>query len=358
MIYHPAAGFLAGWISITVGFAAPIALASMAFGRYFNAVYPGIPALPMSIAVVVLVTIIHLNGIALGSAFQNAATVLKIALLVALVGAGFLSPATQPISFTPVAGDSALMLSAPFAVSLVYVMYAYSGWNASTYIIGEVRNASRTVPLSIAIGTLIVTVLYVGVNAAFLRTTPISAMVQNKVEVAHVAAQYIFGTSGGRIMAGLICAGLISCVSAMTWIGPRVAKTMGDDWRTLRWLSRTSNGGVPAVAIVAQSTLVILFLVTSSFEEVLTYAQFALQLCSFFTVLGLMILRYRQPDLPRPMKAWGYPVTPIIFLAISLWMLWHILLNNPVESLAGFGTLLLGLVFYFLAGRRTGETAA
>jgi APA family basic amino acid/polyamine antiporter len=352
VIYHPAAGFLAGWISITVGFAAPIALAAMAFGKYFGAIFPGAPALALSIGVVVLVMLVHLNGIAVGSVFQNAATVLKIALIVVLIAAGFASTQTQPISLTPIPGDGTLMLSAPFAVSLVYVMYAYSGWNASAYIVGEVRDARRTVPLSIAIGTLLVTVLYVGVNAAFLRTTPISAMVENKVEVAHVAAQYIFGTSGGRIMAGLICAGLVSCVSAMTWIGPRVAKTMGEDWRALSWLGRTTPSGVPAVAIVCQTGLVIVLLATASFETVLTYAQFALQLCAFFTVLGLMILRYRRPDLDRPMKAWGYPITPLIFLGISLWMMWHILVSNPRESLAGLATMLLGLALYAVSGRK------
>lgn len=345
VIFHPAVGFLAGWISITVGFAAPIALAAMAFGRYLHAIVPEVPALYLSLAVVLLVTAVHLRGIAAGSKFQNAATLLKVLLLCVVIGAGFLVKQTQPISLLPTPGDGALMASAPFAVSLIYVMYAYSGWNASTYIVGEVKDPARTIPLSIALGTLIVTFLYIAVNAVFLKTTPLSEMA-GKVEVAHAAATHIFGDAGGRIMAGLICAGLISSVSAMVWVGPRVAMTMGQDWRALSFLARTTSGGVPAVAIVFQSVIVAVLLITASFAWVLTYVQFSLQLCSFLTVLGLFVLRARNPELPRPCRAWGYPVTPIIFLTISVWMLWHILRSNPVESLAGFGTLLLGLILY------------
>jgi APA family basic amino acid/polyamine antiporter len=346
VIFHPAVGFLAGWISVTVGFAAPVALAAMAFGEYFHTVFPTVPPLPLSLTVVGLVTLVHLRGVAFGSAFQNVATGLKVLLLVLMVGAGWLVSSAAGTTLAPKPGDSQLLLSAPFAVSLVYVMYAYSGWNASTYIIGEVRNAPRIVPLSITIGTLIVTALYVAVNAAFLRTTPMSALA-GKVEVAQVAAQQIFGVSGGKIMAGLICAGLISSVSAMTWIGPRVAKTMGEDWRALRLLARTTSSGVPAIAILTQSAIVSVLLITSSFEAVLTYVQFALQLCSLLTVVGLIVLRFRQPNLPRPMRAFGYPFTPLIFLGISAWMLWHIFASKPRESLAGLGTMLLGLSLYF-----------
>ena len=153
-------------------------------------------------------------------------------------------------------------------------------------------------------------------------------------------------------MAGLICAGLISSVSAMTWIGPRVAKTMGEDWRALSWLARSTATGVPAIAIVTQSTIVAILLVTSSFDAVLTYVQFALQFCSFLTVVGLIVLRIREPKLNRPVRAFGYPLTPAIFLAISAWMLWHIFSNKPWESLAGLGTMLVGLAFYFASKRR------
>lgn len=351
VIFHPVVGFVAGWLSITAGFAAPVALAAIAFGRYFNGFAPGMDATALAITAVGLVTIIHLCGVGIGSAFQNAATILKVTLVAALVLAGFSIGETQPITFSPTVSDGPLLLSSPFAVSLVYVMYAYSGWNASTYIVGEVRRPSRTVPLSIALGTLIVTILYVGVNAAFLRSTPIAEMA-GKVEVAHIAAAHIFGPTGGRIMAALICGGLVSTISAMTWIGPRVAMAMGEDWAALRWLAIKNQFGVPTFAIVAQTLLVVILITVGTFDAVLTYVQFSLQLCSFLAVLGVIVLRHTRPDLPRPYRTWGYPVTPLIFLGVSAWMMGHILFDKPVESLSGLATLLIGAVVYWISIRR------
>ncbi len=359
VIFHPAVGFLAGWVSISAGFAAPIALAAMAFGRYGHAVFPALAPLPLSLGVVALVTTIHLGGVGFGSIFQNAATVLKVTLVGVLIAAGVVFANPQPLSFFPVPGDAALVASAPFAVSLVYVMYAYSGWNAAIYIVGEIRRPERNVPLAIALGTVLVTVLYVAVNAVFLRTTPLAAIqaLEHKEDVAYVAAQAIFGAAGARRMAGLICVGLISSISAMTWVGPRVALTMGEDFRALRWLARTTRAGVPAVALLVQGAIVVALLWGQSFSAVLTYTQFSLTLCSFLAVLGVIILRVRRPELRRPAPMWGYPVTPLLFLAVNGWMLVHILRSNPRESLAGFGTLLLGLAIFFGSRPRAGHAA-
>src|SRR3954451_20235021 len=171
-IYHPSLGFLAGWISATVGFSAPVAIAAIAFGTYFADVVPGLNPLVLSLAIVTICTVVLLRDLQLGSAFQNGSTILKVSLILVIVVAGFCVKSSQPISFLPAKGDGALILSAPFAVSLYWVMYAYSGWNASTYIVGELRNPSRTVPLSVGLGTILVVLLYVATNAAFLRTTP------------------------------------------------------------------------------------------------------------------------------------------------------------------------------------------
>ncbi len=352
-IYHPAVGFLAGWISATVGFAAPVALASMAFGRYFSAVVPGAPPVLASLAIVGIVTAIHFRGGSLGSIFQNTATALKVGLILALIAAGLQFEPSQPVHFLPQPGDTRLLLSAPFAVSLVYVMYAYSGWNASTYIVGEVRDPARNVPRSVALGTALVIGLYLLLNGVFLRVAPMAEL-EGKIEVGHVVAAHLFGTLGGRMMAALICAGLISSISAMTWVGPRVTMAMGEDWRALRWLAAKSPSGIPTTALLVQSLIVGALILSSKFETVLTYTQFSLTICSFMAVLGVFVLRYRQPDLPRPYKMWGYPVTPLVFLGVSAWMLCHILKSNPVESIAGLGTLLLGLLVYFFSPTRPG----
>lgn len=349
-IYHPSLGFMAGWVSATAGFAAPVALAAMAFGNYLAGVWPGVPPLPASLAVLWLATPLLLGDTTLGGRFQTSMTVLKVLLILGVIGAGCCAGHWQPVSFLPQSGDGRLIVGAPFAVSLVYVMFAYSGWNASTYIAGEVRNPARVLPLSVGIGTLLVMGLYLAVNAAFLRSTPMADMA-GKVEIALIAGPHLFGTAGTRIMAALICLGLISTVSAMMWIGPRVMVVMGEDLRGLRWFAGRNHRGTPVRATLAQFALVNVFLLTASFDQVLTCATFVLQLCSFLTVLGVCVLRHTRPDLPRPYRTWGYPVTPWLFLIVTAWMLWHIFRSKPAESLVGLGIAALGLLLYLLSAK-------
>src|SRR5215831_15740418 len=175
-IYHPAVGFLAGWVSATVGFAAPTALAAMAFGVYFEGVFAGAPPLLLGLGLAWIVALVHLAGVQHGSVFQNVSTAIKVVLIVAFIVAGFTIASPQPISFAPSVHDLEHLLSAPFAISLVFVMYSYSGWNAATYIINEVREPQKSLPLSLLAATLTVLVLYVALNAVFLYTTPIQSM--------------------------------------------------------------------------------------------------------------------------------------------------------------------------------------
>jgi APA family basic amino acid/polyamine antiporter len=359
VIYHPAVGFLAGWISATVGFAAPVAIAAIAFGTYFAEVIPGLNPLFLSLAVVTICTVVLLRDLQLGSAFQNGSTILKIALIVIVIIAGLFVKSTQPVSFFPAKGDGALILSAPFAVSLYWVMYAYSGWNASTYIVGELRNPSRTIPISVIVGTVAVMVLYVAMNAVFLQTTPALEMV-GKPQVAMIAGSHIFGESGGKIMGLFICLGLISTVSAMMWIGPRITATMGEDLRALNWLAKRNAHGVPTIAIITQFVIVILLLLTTTFQKAVNLVQFSLTLSSTLAVLGVFVLRWRRPDLPRPYRTWGYPVTPLIFLGISLWMLEHMLADPETRapSLRGLALMALGLIVYLLSPKTAAARAS
>lgn len=355
VIYHPALGFLAGWISATVGFAAPVAIAAIAFGTYFAEVVPGLNPLVLSIGVVTICTVVLLRDLPLGSAFQNGSTILKISLIAVIIVAGFVVKSSQPVSFLPTQGDSALIMSAPFAVSLYWVMYAYSGWNASTYIVGEVRNPSRTIPLSLGVGTVLVIALYVATNAVFLRTTPVPEMV-GKQQVAMIAGAHIFGSAGTKIMGLFICLGLVSTVSAMMWIGPRITAAMGEDLAALRWLARRNAHGIPAIAILTQFAIVMVLLLTTTFEKAVSLVQFSLTLCSTLTVLGVFVLRWRRPSLPRPYRVWGYPVTPLIFLAISVWMLANLLADSSTRSSSVQSLVLiaLGLIVYFLSPKTKG----
>ena len=185
-------------------------------------------------------------------------------------------------------------------------MYSFSGWNAATYIIGEMHLPERNLPRAMLFGTLIVLVLYVALNAVFLHTAPIDKLA-GQLDVARISGSYIFGETGGRIVGAMICVGLVSSISAMMWIGPRVMMTMGEDIPALRIFARRSGNGAPAYAILFQLAVASLMLFTRSFEAVLDFIQFALLFCSFFTVAGVIKLRITHPDLPRPYRAWGYP---------------------------------------------------
>ena len=350
-IYHPAVGFMAGFISATVGFAAPIALAAMAFGKYFRGVFDfGSPVL-LSFVLVWMVALFHFGNLRLGSAFQNLWTIVKLLLVGVLIGAGLLIEEKQPITFFPHAADTMSIFSGAFAVALVYVMYSYSGWNASSYIIGEVKNPERNVPRSLLAGTIIVIVAYVLLNAVFLATTPEVEM-RGQLEVGLIAGKHIFGNNGGRIVGAMICLGLISAISSMTWIGPRVTMSMGEDHWLLQFLGRKNTGGVPANAVLVQLLIVNLLLLTRSFELVVVYIQFALLLCSLLTVIGVIVLRASRPNVSRPYRVWLYPLPPLLFAAITIWMMIYLLISKTTESVAGMVTAIVGFLLYFCAGKR------
>jgi APA family basic amino acid/polyamine antiporter len=344
-IYHPSLGFMAGLVSIVVGFAAPVALSAMAFGSYLQGVFPGIPPLAASIAVVIVVTLFHLRDLRVSSIFQVFFTVLKIGLVLFLIAALLAAPASAPAPAEP---WTTYLLTAPFAVSLMFTLYAYSGWNAATYILGEVRTPARVIPAALAAGTLLVMLLYLGLNAAFLHAAP-AGILAGKLNVAQVAAESVFGAKGGRMVAGVIALGLVSAISAMIWAGPRVAMVIGEDYpRAFGWLQVRTASGIPAAAVAAQSALTLVLLLTSTFEQVLVYTQFALLACSFLAVLGVIVYRFTQPDLPRPFRVPLYPLTPLLFLAISAFAMVYTATVKPFEALYGGLTLVAGLGIYRL----------
>jgi basic amino acid/polyamine antiporter, APA family len=350
--YHPAFGFLAGFVSATVGFAAPVALAAMAFGEYGKSVFASLPPITLAIGVVWVVSVVQLFGIRHSSTFQLFATILKVLMIVAFLVAGFAIGAPQPLSFAPHASDWSYVASAPFAISLVFVMYSFSGWNAATYIIGEMHTPQQNLPRAMLTGTLIVLLLYVALNAVFLRTAPIDSLA-GQLDVASISGSYIFGEFGGRIVGAMICIGLVSSISAMMWIGPRVMMTMGEDIPALRVFARKSTNGAPAYAILFQLAVANLLLFTRSFEAVLNFIQFALLFCSFFTVLGVIKLRIMRPDLPRPYRAWGYPITPVVFLLVTGFMMYYLFTDRPLQASLSMLTMGSALLIYAICRKPT-----
>lgn len=355
--FHPAIGFMTGFVSATVGFAAPVALSAMAFGHYATVVLPGVPSRLMAVGAVWLVSLVQLGGVRYSSSFQLVSTILKVGLIAAFLVAGVLLPSPQPVSFVPALSDLGLIASGPFAIGLVFVMYAFSGWNAATYIIGEMHAPEQSLPRSLLAGTAIVLVLYIALNTVFLLAAPMASLA-GQLQVASIAGSYIFGELGGRMAAAMICIGLVPSIAAMMWIGPRVTMTMGEDVPALSIFARRSRAGAPINALLLQLAVANLMLLTDSFEAVLDFIQFSLLACSFLTVLGLFKLRVTHPDLARPYRAWGYPVTPAVFLLVTGFMMYYLFAQRPLQAMLGTAVMISGLLIYLLAHRRPGARAA
>ncbi len=364
-IYHPAVGFVSGWVSATIGFAAPTALAAITFAAYGTSALVGEPdpwlRKAVACGLVILLTVVHGGARSGSGGLQSVFTVLKVAVIVVFcVAALAAAPALQPLTFMPVSGDGRLLFSGAFAVSLIYVSYAYTGWNAATYLSSELEDPQRTLPWILMVGTFTVMLMYIALNFTFLSVAPMGD-IAGKVEVGFIAAEAAFGEAGGRFTGVVLALLLVSTVSAMTMAGPRVLQVIGEDFRGLSLLARTNRDGIPYVAIYLQSVLTLTFILTSTFESILVFAGFTLALNSFVTVLGVFVLRAREPGLPRPFRTFAYPLPPLIYLALTGWTLGFVLVNRPREGLFGLALIGSGLLAYFLsvwlsarAGRKSG----
>jgi len=343
-IYHPAVGFLSGWVSMVAGFAAPAALAAIALGEYAGAVFPGMDKMVLALTAIVFLSLVHLVDVRFGCRFQNCFTVGKVLLIFSFVISGFFAPNPQRIDLLPSGDDLRGVFSPDFATSLVYVFYAYSGWNASAYVAGEISNPEKNLPLSLFIGACFVSVCYFLINYVFLYTVPIGEL-SGKIDVGYLSAKSIFGVRGSAAMTLLIC---IASLSSMIMVGPRVTQVMGEDLTALRLFAKRNDRGVPARAIVLQSSIALFLVATSTFELVLTYVGFLLALFALMTVLGVFVMRSKRPDAKRPFQTWGYPVTPSLFVLLNGWMLCYLVIERPLPSLGAIITLACGLLFYRL----------
>jgi basic amino acid/polyamine antiporter, APA family len=343
-IYHPAVGFLSGVISMVASFPAPIALAAIAFSHYLTAVFPGFDQTVAAVAAIAVLTFVHLVDVGFGCRFQNVFTVSKILLIVAFIASGLFVSQPQGIVLLPSQREVESLFSPTFAVSLVYVSYAYSGWNASAYIAGEIPRPERNLPISLFSATIFVSLCYVLLNFIFLHTVPVTELA-GRIDIGYLSARAVFGETGSRIMTLLVCLALISSMSSMIMVGPRIAQTMGEDFKTIRIFARRNSRGSPVYAMLFQSATAALLAITSAFDVVLTYVGFTMALFDSITVFGVFILRVRQPHRERPFKAWGYPLTPALHLILNGWMLFYLFIQRPLSStivlLVAASTLLL-----------------
>ena len=359
-IYHPGAGFVSGWVSCTIGFSAPVALAAMTFGAYTTS-----SLLPeasdsvtnwtergLAIALIIILTVIHTRQRETSGTFQSVFTGIKVAVILVLSIAGLvLVTDFQPVSLLPQSGDVGALTSSAFAVSLIYVSYAYTGWNVATYLTDELENPQKSLPRVLFAGAFGVMLLYILLNAVFLLTTPMEQMV-GEVEVGVIAARHVFGQTGAMFTGGVLGILLISTVSAMTIAGPRVLQVVGQDIPAFRSLAKSNADGMPPTAVLVQSGLALIFVATATFDQVLVFAGFTLALNSLFAVSGLFVLRWRQPDLERPFRVPLYPILPLIYIGLSLWTLVYVALERPQEVAVSAGLIATGAVIYFLTRTR------
>ena len=345
--FHPAIGFVAAWISVTVGFAGPIALVALAFGKYFHASFPLIDPQWAAIALIILATGIHMHSHRSSGGFQTMFTYLKIALIgLFCIATWVFVKNPQSISFAPKLNDITLFASSGFAVSLIYVNYAYLGWNASTYVAEEIANPAKTISRALLIGTSLVIVLYLMLNYTFLYAAPAAAM-EGKEEIGYVVAQYAFGEVGATLISLLIALLLISTLSAMVLSGPRVLSRVGADYPVVGWLANTNKRGIPVIAIGIQSGLALAIILTSTFDSLLVTASLLFGPSMFAACLACMWRRwkYGPPDRYRmPL----YPLPPLLFLVVNGWMMAYVAWDRWIEGVIAISMITIGFALYLL----------
>jgi APA family basic amino acid/polyamine antiporter len=361
--FGPGIGFLSGWVSLIVGFSAPIAAAAIAFTAYFREAagltdgwsvplsIGGIPLVRVTaeamiaVGVVMALSGLHSRSLRIGSSVQNGLTLFKVLLILAFISAGLLSPKGSSAHFSG-GIDAGALFGEPFAVALIFVTFAYSGWNAAAYLGAEIRDPKRAIPAALITGTLLVTGLYLLLNAVYVHALS-AAQMKGVVEVGAKAAEALFGNGVARAFSGAIAFGLLSVLSAMILAGPRVYYAMAKDGLFFETFARVDpRAATPTRAIVLQAGIAIAMILTASYARLLLYIGFTLSLFAMLTVVGLMRLRGQGGRLPKTYSTFGYPVTPLLFVCGNLWIIYFSIRSRPVPAAAGIATIAAGLLVY------------
>ena len=354
-LFHPLPGFLSGWLSLIVGFSAPIAASAIGFSKYFIWAFPQIqswtlisPAIlgkVLAILIILTFTFIHYRGIILGSRIQNWLTLLKILLVVGLIVAGF---SIGQGSFDHLTGQSLFSGEfkgwKPIGLSLLFIMFAYSGWNSATYIGSEIKNPAKIIPRSLLISTGIIVVLYVLLNLFFIYAIPLDKMM-NEPEIGGLAAGLAFGKTAEAVISLLISFALFSSLSSSIILGPRVYYSMAKQGYFFQFAAKIhSRFGVPSASVLLQGSLAVIMVLSGTFEQILIYMGFSLGIFPIIAVLGVMKLRQSGKS---TLKLPGYPYAQLIFITAWILMLVLSFLERPVESLIAILTVFSGIPFYY-----------
>lgn len=350
-LIHPYAGFLSGCVSATVGFAAPIALAALTFGVYLATAFPVAPPKVTATLLILAMVAVHTRTYRESSRGQVILTVLKLALIVLFIATAWAVGSQYPQQL-PLASlmDVSEVATGAGAVALIYVSYAYSGWNAATYILGELEAPQRDLPRALVVGCSAVTCIYVLLNSVFLTSAPTSSL-SGEVEIAYIVADEVLGSEGAFVVSLLLSGILISTVSAMVMAGPRLLQRFGEDYSTLRWLGDTNSNGLPRNAIMLMGSVALIFLWSSTFEHILLFAGLVMATNTLVTVMAVFVSRARRdsqgqkPVFTIPF----YPLPVIIFLVITGWTVLYTAVQYPIQLAVTMGLIAVGYpVFRFL----------
>ena len=341
-IFHPLLGYLSAWAGLTVGFSAPVALAAMACTKYL-APFGLQDNKWLAIAVIILIGLMHSFTIRHSSRFQNITTAVKVLFIVTLIFLGFFITyhSGNAINFDNTWQQE--IVKPGFAVSMVYVSFAYTGWNAAAYVVDEIDNPSKNLPKALIGSTLFVAVVYVLFQFALLRNATVPQL-EGREEVTFISFHNLLGSAGGKWVSVFIAIQLIATISSYLWVGPRVTWAMAKEHQLWKPLSKRNKHLVPVAAVWAHVVISIVLALTGSFEKVLLYAGFVLQLMASLTVATSLFLKNKNSaTFKSPFK----PVLQIIFLLFNAWVLGFTIIDKPVESLIGIGILSIGVLIYF-----------
>lgn len=357
-LYHPMLGFLSGWVSLIVGFSAPIAASAIGFSEYIFRAFPGLTEEAMvggflaavlgkimAIFIILVFTLVHLRGMEFGSKVQNYLTLLKVGIVVVLVFLGLTFGEGDNSHFSQ-GSDIEWNLDTwkTMGLSLIWIMFGYSGWNASTYIGSEIKDPVKNLPGSLLYGTGIVIILYVLLNVVFVYATPPDEM-KGVISIGGLTVRNLFGSSMEFAFSLAIALALLSSLSAFVIIGPRVYYSMAKDGYFFRIFARVhSKSEVPYAAILLQAAIAIVMVLSGTFDQILTYMGFSLGLFPVLAVFGVFKLRAKGK---AKLVLKGFPLHLVLYLVFAILMLILGYMERPVESTIAILTALSGIPFFY-----------
>ena len=358
-LYHPLLGFLSGWVSFFVGFSAPIAASGIGFSEYMSRAFPWILRWGIfdasleevilkkfyAILIIVVFTLIHLQGIIFGSRVQNILTVLKVALIAGLIfigfgfGRGSFEHFSHALKFDFNFGGWKII-----GLSLMWIMFSYSGWNASAYIGSEIKNPKKNFPLSLLVGTGIVILLYFGLNLFFVYSTLPEDM-QGVISVGGLAVGNSFGKSFESLFSTFIAFALFSSLSAFIILGPRVYFSMAKDGYFFKFASKVNGTHhVPYKSIILQCLIAVIIVLSGTLDQIFTYMGFSLGIFPILAVIGVFKLRrMKKSEYKMP----GFPLVPVIYILAGVMILVLGFLERPIPSSIAILTVVAGIPAYY-----------